>query len=457
MAGQQETDTFSNPQVAELDTWDTGTSLDMNSQGQGLDTFESGDVILPEDVKEGEDEVKGQSGEQQSSKTTEAKKETKAGKSPKEAKETDLLDDQESDSDGEGDSKEEAPEGESSEEESESDGEEAADQKPEGKTIRLKEGDKALDVSEEATVAVKVKGKKEFVSLSELKKNYSGQKAWDEEFGKIEEQKKTFEQERSSFDSSRKETRAHFEKIGEKLHRAFKDPEADPLEAMEYLLEMAGQDVVQYKKRVMDHYGTLAYEFGQLSEAERELYWTKMENEVIRNNQANLTKAQSDRTAQEQRNHKAVEARKQYGVSEQDYDGARQEIESLGADMSQVSEEQISKYAATKPLVVKAENVCDQFQEDLSTDEMNQLISVTADTMFKYNHLTEVEAVKIAAKTLGYEIEDIDEQIEKLNSKVPEVKRRLDNSADASKKVAKRSDEHLESFDDYENDFYNFG
>jgi uncharacterized membrane-anchored protein YhcB (DUF1043 family) len=423
-------------------------ATDMNNQvaNSGLDTFDNPEPIIPDSIKtkgESNAEEQKQAEESENSEETEIKRET------------DNLEMQEADDNDEGEAEgESGEEGEdSTTQETEQDSEEAAGTEFEGKTIRLKNGDESFDIPENATLPVKVKGKKEFVSLNDLKENYSGRKAWGQEIEKTKAERVEIQQERETFDHQRAEVREHFAKIGEALERTFTDPEADPLEAINYLIDLSGRNVLDYQKRMMDYFGNKAMEFYEMDESQQQLYWTQKENEILRNNQATRDRLAEERNAQEQRNTQEAQVREQYGVSEEQYQAALEAIEQQGFDVENATVEQVSHWAALTPLAEQAAELAKDFKDELSDDEYDNLIAGTADTLFKFQDIEAVEALRITAKRMGFEVYSDDDLVERANRKVPQNKSRLDNRVNP-KKYAQRQDDHIETFDDFENEIY---
>lgn len=420
-------------------------ATDMNSQveNSGLDTFDNMEPIIPDSMKEqGERNAKEQKQAQESENS----------EKPEAKRETDNLEMQEADEGA--DEEESGNEGEdSTSEEAESDSEEASGTELEGKTIRLKVGDEKIDINENATVPVKVKGRKEFVTLNELRENYSGKKAWGQELEKTKAQQAEMEQEREVWEGQKAEVRETFANLGQMIEDAFSNPEADPLAAMKHLVEVSGRSVLDFEKRLMDYYQGQVSIFDDMDESQRELYWMQKENEILRNNQATQARKFEERKAQEQRFSQINQVREQYGVSEEEYLEAEAMIESEGYDLSQVSPEQVSQYAAYKPLVAQAQEMMTEIKEDLSSDEYEDLLTGTADTMFKFQELSPLDALKITAKRMGLEITSDDDLIEQVNQKVPRTTSRLDGKFNA-KKYAQRDEGHIESFDDFNEEFY---
>lgn len=424
-------------------------ATDMNSQveNSGLDTFDNPEPIIPDNMKEGENNGEEQKQAQKSEGTekTEVKRET------------DNLEMQEADESDEGtEAKVEGEEGvDTPPEETEQDSEEDSGAELEGKDIRLKVGDKRYDINENATVPVKVKGRKEFVSLKELREDYSGRKAWGQEIEKTKAKQAEVEKDRELFDEQRAQVREHFATIGEKLERAFTDPEADPLEAMNYLVELSGRNVLDYQKRMLDYFGNKALEFYEKDPAEQELYWTQKEIELLRNNQATQAKEVQDRNAQEQRLKELSQVREKYGVSEEQYQEAYNALEQAGFDVQTATSEQVSHYAALMPLAAQANELAEGFKEDLSSDEYEELVAGTADTMFKFRDIDPVKALQLTAERMGYEVYSEDAVVEQLQEKTKSPKSRLEKGFNA-KKVAQKEEGHIESFDDFDNGYYKY-
>lgn len=400
----------------------------------GLETFDDQEVKTLEDV------------------------EVKDGKKQEVKRETARLEDQEKDSDDEGteDEPEEEEGDDTPEEEGEEDSEKDAGAKPRGKTVRLKDGDgESYDLPLDATVPVKVKGKKEFVSIQELRDNYSGKQVWDERLQEADTKIRGLEEREKTFERNLESTKAYFGRIGDMIKEGLEGGEnSDPLGAMKYLVDLSGRSVLEFEKKVLDHYGNLAMSFSEMSEAEQKLYWTERENQILKDSQATKARESEERKASEQRTQKIHQTMEQYGISEQDFEATEAHIESLGFDMENVTPEQICHWAALQPLVEQATELTSQFEEDLSTDELEALTQGTADAMFKYPELDPQEALKLSAKRIGYDIFLEDEAVEELKNRHKGGEDQLRDRRKA--KVAEKQSESrgYESFDDYDDEQY---
>lgn len=434
------------PAVAEdLDTFNNNTPMDspidVNSQGQGLDTFDEMLVNEPLVQQEVDDGIEAKASETEELDDTPIKtlsdSEDKAEESEEGAEKAEL------------DAKSEEEVADKGAEDSEGDGEELAAEKPKGPTIRVKEGDRALDINpEEATVPVKVNGKKQFVPMRELMDNYSGKVSYDEKFAKFDEERSEFGKSKEVYEGHKQELSQHMGKIGKLIQQGAKG-EANPLESLRYLVDMSGVNVVDYEKQMMEYLSEEVDVYNGMDDVERDLYWKTKENEHLKNSQATQLKQVEERKTHQGRLETESKVREQYGVSREQYGKAQEELAQNGFDVENATPENICKYLAFEPFAVKAGELCEQFSDELGDDDLGSLVTEVTRTLYEYQSMSETQALKLAASKLGYEVEDVAEEIEKLNTKV------IPREAPTSKKgkVAAQT-ERPETFDDFEETQY---
>lgn len=351
-------------------------------------------------------------------------------------------------SDGDGKSSvDDKEEGEQKAKEGEEDAKEQPDPQS-GPILKLKDGDKTLDVSADATVKVKVNGKSEFVSIADLKSEYSGKKAWSD---KIEEANTKIEEAEANskkHEDERNEIIEHMQEIAKRLDAE----DGDPLEALYYLLDLTGRDVHNYSKRIFDFMEEQIGTMSEMDDSERELFWTKKKLDTINSNQAAKAETAKQEQARQDLIAKVDQLRESHGVSESEYVQAHRELVQLGYQEDNLTPEQIIRYSAIKPHVERAEKAVQPFEEDLSSDEMDALISETASIMQRRPQISEEDAISIAARMLGYDVETVDDDIDELNNK---VQNRTDVTQRARKVGRGAGDEsHFETFDDFDEGIY---
>lgn len=399
------------------------------AESKGVDTFEAGHVITEVPTNE----PKAKEGKKPEIESLQEQDDQEA----KTAKEK--TDSEKADEAGKPEEKEEKPEVEAKPE----------DSKPRGKQVRFKNGDQVVDVDPDATVAVRVDGKKEFAPLKDVLASYSSEKSREKKYSQLVEREEAFKQTAEKFEQNKRVVVEKFQKIGKMIQDVYENPEADPTSALNYLVELSGNDMLKYEQRLMEFMVEKAAAYSEMDEVERKLFWKERENEILRNNQATRAKQLDEQKALEEKSKAVAQIREKYGVSEKDYVSAQKELVDLGYAKEQLTPESVCKYQAYKPYIEKAEVLAKQFEDDLDDDEMNQLVADTAEINFKYPQLSDVEALKIAAKKLGYQVEDYEESVQELEKKtMPPAKDRL-----ADKKTPYKYGQNegkIETFEDFD-------
>jgi predicted DNA-binding protein len=414
-----------------MDTFNDMTPIEEPTQevsnDGGMETFDNMEPIT-EDVTDGEQE---QSSKTEDKQTAEEKQDDSQVKQLDEEEESDKKADEGDASKSDVDKKEDSTEDKPAEEKTET--------APKGPTLRVKNGDESVDISPEATVKVKVNGKNEFVPVKELMTNYSGKVAYDEKFEKIQSETKEFTKEKEEFTAYKDNMVGNFKEIFGKLE----DPETNPMEALTYLLDIAGKPVHTYMKRVMEHQLGELEKLQEMDETEMSLYWTQQENEYLRSNQATQAKREESQKTKMELDSKISDLRERHGVSEEEFSTVRNElIEQTGS--KDVSPEDVVQYAKFKPLHSKAQGyVNENFEDQLGDTDLENLTAETARVMFTVGKLNEEEAVKIAARNLGFEIETEADHLKNLEGKKQEEIK----IPKAQGKVAPENE--FETFDDF--------
>jgi len=408
-------------QVQEMDTFGDMSPIeavsaapDSTGGGAGMDTFEDGPVVteVPEEEVEVKDETKTNQIEQ--------------------------LDDQE-EGEKKPEAEEKAPEAEEKEEVQE---EKEPEVELEGKSLRLKEGDKAVDINENATIKVKVKGKNEFVSLADLKANYSGKVVYDETIGEAKEKLEHAEAESAKFEGQKNAIVSDLQEVVKRMD----DVDGDPLDALKYLLDITGRPVHTYMKRALEAQLDNLTDLQEMTETERELHWSRQESEWLRNNQATRDKQSADDNAQRASVQKIEGLREQYGVSEKEYAQVKSELEQ---ETGESDPQRIIQLAKFKPVYMESKSFVDtNFANDLGETDLENLTAGTARVLFANPKATNEEAVKLAARELGFEVSTVDEDVKALEAKNPS--KPTEAKPTGFKYGKKSTEEHVESFDDYD-------
>jgi len=345
-----------------------------------------------------------------------------------------------------GDEDEDDSDDESSTSESDETDEGARKSKP----FKIKDGDKSLEINPDATMKVKVKGKNEFVSVNDLKKNYEGKVAYTEKFEAFAEKEKGFQKREDQFIADRDRVGADLSHIGKLI-----DESKDPMEALYYLVDRSGRDVLGFQKKVMAHMTDQVNELEDMDEVERKLYWTQKELDYNRSNQTANEERRKLSDTQREQTAKEVKLRESFDVTPEQYDKAEESLLELGYKKEQLNTEFVARYAVMEPYYASAEDLCSVYDDDLSDNEMSALITEVAVTLKGYPHLSQEQAVNIAAQKQGFEISDVeDDEIDELNQREESGSRTPGKvpTGDRQSREAKRSSNHVESFADFDDD-----
>jgi len=315
---------------------------------------------------------------------------------------------------------------------------------PAGRTIRVKDSaGNAFEVSEEATVKLKVNGKNEIVQIKDLMANYSGSVAWNEKFKQIEDEKHQIKHQSQKFESERNEIVSHLTKIADMLDSEDKNP----LEALHYLVDITGRDTLEFSRKVMDYLSDEVRNLDSMDEVERALYWKNKEVETIRNNQAAKAESLNKTKAERERIDQVDRLRESHGVTVEQFVQSSRELESLGYGKEQVTPQAIVNYAVMKPFYEKAELAVKDYEEDLSDTQIESLISTVANTMKNYPRISEQKALEVALESLGWEY-DYEDDFKELNEKTNSAKKV--DKADSYRYGSPKGGSVIETFDDFD-------
>jgi len=413
-----ELETFDSKEVLEVPT----SGDDQTGDASGMDTFDNPKSETPEE---------------------EEKKDTKLD----DDSQVNLLDDQDDeDAKSKSDEKdkeekkdEEGTDGDKGKEEEgkEEEKEESREEKPEvkkSKEIKGKLGEDEFGIPVEAEIKVRVKGKNEIVKVQDLINNYSGQKNWDQEYSKLGEEKKEFEAKNNQLTGEVDFLKGHIQKIVGILE----DKDANPMDALEYLLDTTGRDTLQFKKRVIDTQLEQLEALQGMDEVERELYWKNQELEYLKRRSESSSAKSRQEQEEIQLRDKVDSLREAQGVSEDSFVEAHEELERLGYD--NLTPEKVIDYATIRPHLEAAEGLIDQYTDSIDENEIDDVVSEIAVAM-RSGDLSIEEAKAILEEEFG-DTKEL-ESLTKKTSKKVEVKK-------SPSKYKDRGEGRVESFDDFD-------
>lgn len=353
------------------------------------------------------------------------------------------------------DSEEESDEEESEEDESEEEDKEEEDKeeekeekeeekeekpKKDSKKLRIRMGDELYNIDSDATVKVKVDGELQDVPVQELINNYSGKTAWDKKFTEIGKEKKVLESEKASLTTQKQELMTHVQKAIDPL----KDPNANPLDSLMYLVEISGQDPYTAYRRIMEANLEEISTLMDMTETERELHFHKKKDELHSSIARKRQEAQTKEQAFKQAVQKVDQLRQSFNVSEDDFVDASEELERIYSeaklDVNSITEEAIVDYASLKSHIATVKELIAPYEDNISETKYGEVVATLS------RHLRDGKADVETVKQILKRNYSVEEDVKELNTKVYQKQ-----GSKPKSKVSKESEPSgLESFDDWD-------
>jgi len=417
-----------------LDTFESGTVIEgtqeapaADSTGGSVESFDDNEVIEAKSQERGSKENTDKDSQLNTmDDAKEEKEEAKEDKDKEEEEKDEKLDskgDKDSDDEGRAD---DDPQDKPKDEED----------VPKVKMLKAKINGENQEINPQAEIMVKVDGKREKVSVQELLSNYSGKKKWDQEFTKLSEEKQTFNKENTQYKQELDWLQGNIKEVVGILD----DVERNPIDALMHLVDVTNRNPVQFQQKLFKHMQSEVETMSELDEVEQELYWERQKNTYLSKRQESTSaKAKSDTEARDLKA-KIDTMREAQGVDESQFMEAHSELEELGFD--NVSPEQAINYAIIKPHLDEAESLVKPFEDEMTTDGADKLISDFA------KYLKSGEFTKEELKALLVEEYASSSEVQDLKDKVKDFKH---NASGPTSKIADRGEGHTESFDDFDN------
>ena len=403
-----------------------------------FDTFEDGDYT-DGPMEEGETFGEEEQDSEETSEQTQEEEEVSADSQVSLLDEKEDTGSEEDEKDDEKESSDKNEEDEESDEDSESESESKDDSgEDDGSTeepvraIKAFSEGKQYDIPENATIRTKVDGKWEKPTLQELKDNYSGVIAHDRKFSDLGDRVKAQDSKETTYEAEITKLQGHMGNISNLVKGAMAG-EVNPSDAMDYLLDLMGADTLQFNKLAMEHQAEQYDMYSQMTESEREAYWTKKENAVLTKKQESLTTNQAAEHTRAELSSKVNSLRETHGISEEAYVSAENDLKAEG--FKDLSPENIVQAAQLQPLLAQAEESIEPYLDQLDDEEASELAVDIATRMLGNPDLTLDQVKKLLAEQ--FEVETI---VSKLEKKTGGKK--------VSKKATSKKVVEFESFDD---------
>jgi hypothetical protein len=313
----------------------------------------------------------------------------------------------------------------------------AQDKSPKGKKTYIKVGEETFGIDSNAIVPVIINGKKEEVSLQELRNEYSGKKYAEQQLSAVSVEKQKLQQTSKQLEQSV----AKYKQVADSIMTIANDVEKNPKEAFKIFLDAFGLDTYDLEERMMKHDLQELSSLLQMSEVERKAYLLEKKNSHLLS-QAEKRKQTEAQSQQVKTYTEQVNAlRKSFGVSEAQYVDAYEELLGKGFKDSDLTEQEIVEWAATKPHVQEVQGLLAPYEGDLSDDVYGEL-SWTLAQYLRQGRATKEDIIEHLQEVYG-----VPSTVKELNEKFSPVGRKSTTPKSAPPSAKKYE---YESFDDLE-------
>jgi hypothetical protein len=323
---------------------------------------------------------------------------------------------------------------EDSEEEDDTEKEEIKEEKPKSK-LRMKMGEDTFNVNSDATFKVKVDGEILDVPVQELINDYSGKTAWDKKFTALGKEKKQLETEKANVIAHKNSIINHVNKALEPLI----DENANPMDALMYLVEMSGKDPYNAYRRMLEANLDEVASLLDMTETERELYYHKKKDELYGKVAKQRQEKQQKEQVFNQTRQKVDSLRQAFKVSEDEFVEASVELRSLVEGKGiEVTEEAVVDYASLKPHISKIQELIAPYEDNIAEAKYGEVVDYLA-RYLRDGKADEKEIAKILKRNYS-----VEENVKELNTQVYQKQK-----AKPLKKMDARDSSGFESFDDW--------
>lgn len=221
-------------------------------------------------------------------------------------------------------------------------------------------------------VKVKVNGNELEVPLQDVINSYSGQQEIQRRFTEFDKQKKSWEKETAQerefsqyVKSEIGDLRSSFESIiGQYQKNGF--IEKSPLEAVNQLLDKMGINSNLFERAVFEHQLPEYANYFNMSDIERDAYFTRKENEYLRKKEQGFTERDQQVKLSQEKQRQDFELIRSAGLDSVKYEELSNEL--LEAGHKDLTAEKVVEYAKQKPTLDKVVNVFQQIGVDPTQD-----------------------------------------------------------------------------------------
>ena len=227
-------------------------------------------------------------------------------------------------------------------------------------------------------VKVKINGAETEVPLQDVINSYSGQQEIQRRFTEFDKSKKAFETEKKELvgmnDYVKQEIgdlRQSFDSlIGQYEKNGYMDK--NPLEAVNQLLDKMGINSNLFERAVFEHQLPDYAKFFNMTDVERDAYYTKKENDYLRRKEQGFNDRDQQVKVREEHQRKDIELIKNAGLDSVKYDELQNEL--IEAGHKDLTADKVVEYAKQKPTLDKVVEIFNTLGADPIQDERSRTV-----------------------------------------------------------------------------------
>jgi len=246
------------------------------------------------------------------------------------------------------------------------------EKKPE---VEAKEDSKQSQLPEK--VKVKVNGNEIEVPLQDVINSYSGQQEIQRRFTEFDRQKKAWEKESSELKNFNEYVKGEFQNLGSQFKTVIDEYEKtgsinkDPMSTLNQLLDKMGINSNIFNRALFEHQLPEYAKFFNMTDIERDAYFTRKENEYLRRKDQTLFERDQQVKLREEKQHKDLEVIKSAGLDTVQYESFKSELSDAG--LENPSAEQVIEYAQQKPILERVLVISSEAKLDISNPKIAQI------------------------------------------------------------------------------------
>jgi hypothetical protein len=225
---------------------------------------------------------------------------------------------------------------------------------------------------------VKINGSDKDVPLQDLLNSYSGQQEIQRRFTEFDKQKKSWESQTAQEKQFTNFVQQEYSGLREDLSALVSQyqkagyVEKNPLQVVNQLLDKMGINSNLFERALFEHQLPDYANYFNMSDVEREAFYTKKENEFLRKKEQSFSERDQQVKFQEEKRRKDYELITSAGLDSVKYQESFKELSDAG--INDITPEKVVDYVKQKPLLDRIVDVFNQAGQNAVGDERARIV-----------------------------------------------------------------------------------